>query len=63
MQIKLMSLGVQHKYNIKGCLIMAPEAVLNKKSTLDIYALGIFLVHLLFGIDIQRVQADTLKGV
>lgn len=52
MQIKLMSLGVQHKYQIKDCLIMAPEAVLNKKSTLDIYALGIFLVHLLLGIDV-----------
>ena len=63
MQIKLMSLGVQHKYKIKDCLIMDPEAVLNKKSTLDIYALGIFLVHLLFGIDVQRVQADRLSGV
>lgn len=36
MQIKLMSLGVLHKYAIKDCLIMAPEKVLLKKSTLDI---------------------------
>ena len=42
---------------------MAPESVLNKKSTLDIYALGIFLVHLLFGIDVQRVKAEKLSKV
>ena len=58
-----MSLGVQHKYALKDCLIMAPESVLNKKSILDIYALGIFLVHLLFGIDVQRVKAEKLSTV
>ena len=43
-QLKLKSLGLRNKYQLKDCLMMAPEAVLNKKSNLDTYALGIFLV-------------------
>lgn len=60
MQIKLMTLGLKNKYTIKDCLMVAPDSVLKKKSLLDIYALGILSVHLLFGIDCQRVQASTL---
>lgn len=63
MTIKLMSLSLLNKYNIKDGLVMAPESILNKKSTLDIYALGIFLVHLLFGVDVQRTQSDLLSGL
>jgi hypothetical protein len=44
-------MGLKNKYKIKEALLVAPENVLNKKSMVDIYALGILLVHLLFGID------------
>lgn len=63
MQCKLLALGLKCKYAIKESIPMAPDVVLNKKSTLDIQSLGLFMVHLLFGVDCLRAQSEQLTKV
>jgi len=62
-QLKLMHLGLHLKYNCKDCLIMAPDSILKRESKIDVYALGLFLLQLVTGIDVLRVSDSDLQTV